>query len=173
MPLTSKFKSALRLYIGDSERLELFLERNGFYTKRCSSHDHWRGGLLQHSWRVYQYMLFLREHPELLKGKTYADEVGRIPEKEVALVGLLHDVGKAVYSGSKYHGGHESRLEQIVSKFEAMETCNACVLVLPCGRSAHTEAGWFAGRGKKVIAYIPEQVEPELMYKLFTGGPQR
>ena len=33
----------------------------------------------------------------------------------------------------------------------------------------HTEAGWFAGQGKKVIAYIPEKQEPELMYKLFDG----
>jgi hypothetical protein len=38
---------------------------------------------------------------------------------------------------------------------------------LPCGRSAHTEAGWFAGRGLKTIVYIPEKQEPELMYKLF------
>ena len=40
-------------------------------------------------------------------------------------------------------------------------------IMLPCGRSAHTEAGWFAGRGKLTIAYIPERQEPELMYKLF------
>ena len=43
------------------------------------------------------------------------------------------------------------------------------VLVLPCGRSAHTEAGWFAGAGKKVLVYIPVKQEPELMYKLFDG----
>lgn len=49
----------------------------------------------------------------------------------------------------------------------AMEGCESCVLLLPCGRSAHTEAGWFAGRGKKVFLYIPEKQEPELMYKLF------
>ena len=36
------------------------------------------------------------------------------------------------------------------------------------GRSAHTEAGWFAGSGKLTIVYIPEQQEPELMYKLFS-----
>ena len=42
-------------------------------------------------------------------------------------------------------------------------------VVLPCGRSAHTEAGWFAGRGKKTVVYIPERQEPELMYKLFGG----
>jgi hypothetical protein len=49
----------------------------------------------------------------------------------------------------------------------AMEWADCCVLVLPCGRSAHTEAGWFAGRGLKTIVYIPEKQEPELMYKLF------
>lgn len=41
------------------------------------------------------------------------------------------------------------------------------MLILPCGRSAHTEAGWFAGRGLKTIVYMPEKQEPELMYKLF------
>ena len=51
--------------------------------------------------------------------------------------------------------------------FDAMKECDVCVLVLPCGRSAHTEAGWMAGAGKKVIAYIPEKQEPELMYKMF------
>ena len=49
----------------------------------------------------------------------------------------------------------------------AMKWADCCVLVLPCGRSAHTEAGWFAGRGLKTIVYIPEKQEPELMYKLF------
>lgn len=50
---------------------------------------------------------------------------------------------------------------------DAMKWADVCLLILPCGRSAHTEAGWFAGAGKKVIAYIPEKQEPELMYKLF------
>lgn len=58
---------------------------------------------------------------------------------------------------------------QFKNDIEAMESCDACVLVLPCGRSAHTEAGWFAGKGKKVIAYIPTKQEPELMYNLFDG----
>lgn len=58
---------------------------------------------------------------------------------------------------------------QFKNDIEAMESCDVCVLVLPCGRSAHTEAGWFAGKGKKVIAYIPTKQEPELMYKLFDG----
>ena len=58
---------------------------------------------------------------------------------------------------------------QFHNDIEAMEACDVCVLVLPCGRSAHTEAGWFAGKGRTTIAYIPERQEPELMYKLFSG----
>lgn len=52
------------------------------------------------------------------------------------------------------------------SDFDAMEWADACVLVLPCGRSAHLEAGWFVGRGKPLIIYVPNdiQIEPELMY---------
>ena len=50
---------------------------------------------------------------------------------------------------------------------EAMLWADTCVLVLPCGRSAHTEAGWCKGRGMNTIVYIPKMEEPELMYKLF------
>lgn len=42
-----------------------------------------------------------------------------------------------------------------------------CLLVLPCGRSAHVEAGVMKGLGKAVFVYSPEQQEPELMYNLF------
>ena len=78
---------------------------------------------------------------------------------------------------------HPLAEQQFKNDIEAMTACDACVLVLPCGRSAHTEAGWFAGQGKKVYAFIPDKdsfencgsnnrapvaIEPELMYKLFT-----
>lgn len=56
---------------------------------------------------------------------------------------------------------------QFANDLCAMQSCDVCVLLLPCGRSAHTEAGWFAGSGKKVIAHIPVKQEPELMYRLF------
>jgi len=65
--------------------------------------------------------------------------------------------------------GHPKAVRQFANDIEAMEDCDACVLVLPCGRSAHAEAGWFAGRGKMTLVYIPERQEPELMYKLFDG----
>ncbi|MBP5537850.1 MAG: hypothetical protein J6X64_05880 [Bacteroidales bacterium] len=62
---------------------------------------------------------------------------------------------------------HPLAERQFTADLEALAWADTCVLVLPCGRSAHTEAGWMAGAGKKVIVYIPEMVEPELMYKLF------
>lgn len=62
---------------------------------------------------------------------------------------------------------HPLAERQFKNDIEAMQSCDACVLLLPCGRSAHTEAGWFAGHCKKVVAYIPCKQEPELMYKLF------
>lgn len=49
----------------------------------------------------------------------------------------------------------------------ALEWCDTCVLVLPCGRSAHLEAGYAAGQGKRVIFWLhPDRFEPELMYLL-------
>lgn len=62
---------------------------------------------------------------------------------------------------------HPLAERQFAADLEALQQADTCVLVLPCGRSAHTEAGWMAGAGKRVIAYVPEMVEPELMYKLF------
>ena len=64
---------------------------------------------------------------------------------------------------------HPKAVRQFRNDIEAMKSCDACVLVLPCVRSAHTEAGWFAGRGKTVVVLIPERQEPELMYRLFDG----
>ena len=49
----------------------------------------------------------------------------------------------------------------------ALMNCDACVLVLPCGRSAHLELGWAAGAGKKTFILLDHPLsEPELMYKM-------
>lgn len=50
--------------------------------------------------------------------------------------------------------------------YDAMTWADTCVLVMPCGRSAHIEAGYFNGARKNLIIYIPEPCEPELMYKM-------
>ena len=111
------------------------------------------------------------------------------------LVQLLREAGQEVYElRNPPHGGngfrwtdidpnapdwdfnqyaqglhHPKAQRQFQADMEALEWADTCVLVLPCGRSAHTEAGWMAGALRRVIAYIPEMVEPELMYKLFDG----
>lgn len=47
--------------------------------------------------------------------------------------------------------------------YAALTTCDACVLVMPCGRSAHLEAGHVLGAGGKLIILLADG-EPELMY---------
>ena len=80
------------------------------------------------------------------------------------------------WSFNEYAEGlhHPLAEKQFSTDLDALNWADTCVLVLPCGRSAHTEAGWMAGKGKKVVVYIPEMQEPELMYKLFdavVGNP--
>ena len=72
---------------------------------------------------------------------------------------------------SEYAEGlrHPLAERQFQADIDALTWADTGVLVLPSGRSAHTEAGWMAGAGKRVLVYIPEMVEPELMYKLFDG----
>lgn len=52
--------------------------------------------------------------------------------------------------------------------FSAMQWADVCVLLLPCGRSAHLELGWMAGAGKATIILTQDGQEPELMAKLAT-----
>ena len=50
---------------------------------------------------------------------------------------------------------------------EHMEWAEIFVLLLPCGKSAHLEAGWATGRGKRTLILNPDFVdEIELMYRL-------
>ena len=50
----------------------------------------------------------------------------------------------------------------------AIQKADCCLLLLPCGKSAHLEAGLFKGQGKIVYALtLEKEIEPELMYKFF------
>lgn len=51
-----------------------------------------------------------------------------------------------------------------MSDFEALQQCDACVLLNPCGRSAHLEFGYACGFGKTTFILLNEGDEPELMY---------
>lgn len=81
------------------------------------------------------------------------------------------DPGYEGWSVRQYIEGLSSEVAKdgFENDLAAMLWADVCVLVLPCGRSAHAEAGWMKGRGKKTIVYMPEKQEAELMYRLFDG----
>lgn len=85
---------------------------------------------------------------------------------------------------SEYLAGleHPRAIEGFANDFNAMMKCDTCVLVLPCGRSAHLEAGWFSGQpDRKLFILLNDEpnnqirddgemyVIPELMYKMANG----
>jgi nucleoside 2-deoxyribosyltransferase len=53
------------------------------------------------------------------------------------------------------------------SDFDAMAWADAGVLLMPCGRSAHLEAGYFVGAGKPLYVLLADG-EPELMLAMAT-----
>lgn len=63
---------------------------------------------------------------------------------------------------------HPLAAQGFMSDLRGMQWADTCVLVLPCGRSAHLEAGWFAGQGKRTIILTRDGEEPELMALLAT-----
>ena len=48
---------------------------------------------------------------------------------------------------------------------EALALSDLCLLVMPCGRSAHLEAGFAIGQGKSTAIYLSDG-EPELMFRM-------
>lgn len=63
---------------------------------------------------------------------------------------------------------HPIAARGFLSDLRGMQWADTCVLVLPCGRSAHLEAGWFCGQGKRCIILTQDGEEPELMALLAT-----
>lgn len=60
---------------------------------------------------------------------------------------------------------HPLAEQGFANDFTAMKWADACVLVLPCGQSAHLEAGHFVASGKPLLILL-DRIEPELMYKM-------
>ena len=56
---------------------------------------------------------------------------------------------------------------------KGLDWADTCILLLPCGKSAHLEAGYAIGRSKQTFVVLhPERFEPELMY-LLVGSSAR
>lgn len=62
---------------------------------------------------------------------------------------------------------HPSAKQGFKNDFDAMRWADTCLMLLPCGRSANTEAGWMKGARKDVFVYQVTKEEPELMYKIY------
>jgi len=64
----------------------------------------------------------------------------------------------------------EDSTERFREHFDAMNDADTCILLLPCGRSSHIEAGYMAGAGKRVFVMdMSQEVTPELMYLALDG----
>lgn len=63
------------------------------------------------------------------------------------------------------HLNHPLARQGFFKDMDALRDCAICVLVQPCGISAHLELGWAEGAGK-ATAVLLKQGEPELMYKM-------
>jgi hypothetical protein len=68
---------------------------------------------------------------------------------------------RAALSSPEAEAGYQADID-------ALNWCEACVLLLPAGNSSHLELGWASGRGKRTIVLLSGQDEPELMYKMAT-----
>lgn len=74
---------------------------------------------------------------------------------EEFIEGLQHNIAQIGYSYDK----------------AGLDWCDTCVLLLPCGKSAHLEAGYAIGKAKQTLIVLHDfRFEPELMY-LLAGSP--
>jgi hypothetical protein len=91
---------------------------------------------------------------------------------EIADVGLWNRTLDALSKDFQQPGLVErSTLSEqgFLSDWGAMQWADTGVLVLPSGRSAHLEAGYFSGAGKALYILMQERQEPELMYRMASG----
>jgi hypothetical protein len=64
---------------------------------------------------------------------------------------------------------HPVAVDGFESDWQAMQWADTGVLVMPSGRSAHLEAGYFTGAGKELFILLGRAQEPELMYRMATA----
>lgn len=110
--------------------------------------------------KVYDF-----RHPFGRNDKNVWDSVSKSRElKEAYLAGNLRP------SDFDSMLADQTANERFKEHFNAMSDADTCVLCLPCGRSAHVEAGYMAGDGKRVyVMDYSSKAKPELMYLTFDG----
>lgn len=76
------------------------------------------------------------------------------------------------WAGTDFLGGIQHPIAQAAFDvdMDALKAADVCVLVMPCGRSAHLEAGYAVGAGKPTFILLDDKPgESELMYKMCDG----
>lgn len=89
-------------------------------------------------------------------------------------------VSASLHLSASYHSGNlypedfrrmllsDEAKERFIEHFNAMQDADTCILLLPCGSSSHSEAGYMNGLGKRVfIMDTREKAVPELMYLMY------
>lgn len=113
-------------------------------------------------------------------------------ERQPEVVAALRDMGYGVYDFREptpnHHGfhweevsrdwqnwtpqehiaglDHELAVEGFERDMEGLAASGICAMLMPCGRSAHIEAGWAKGSGRTLYVILSEGAEPELMIKM-------
>lgn len=66
------------------------------------------------------------------------------------------------------HLEHPDARAGYMADMNGLDGCDATVLVMPCGRSAHLEAGYAAGANRLLFILLEpgKTAEPELMYRM-------
>lgn len=62
---------------------------------------------------------------------------------------------------------HPAAVRGFAFDMNALQSADATILILPCGKSAHLELGYAVGAGQRTAVLLEEdKAEPELMYKM-------
>ena len=80
-------KALLDSHAENIDEMLMYMERHGYFTCSCNTHDNWKGGSSQHMWAVYLMAKELRDQrahePAVAKYAT---------DEKLAIVCLLHDL---------------------------------------------------------------------------------
>lgn len=85
-------------------------------------------------------------------------------------LGMIEHYNKGTIGAMDFRESLEDKevLNRFNDHYNAMLQSDICILLLPCGRSSHVEAGFMKGLGKRVFVLDPcFNVTPELMYLCF------
>lgn len=118
------------------------------------------------SWRNQKYPAVL----EALRGAGHTFYDFRNPPESAGFSWREIEPGWEKWSAARFREmlEHPDAKAGFNADYKGMVSAEGCVLVMPCGRSAHLEAGFFWGSNRPLFILL-ENGEPELMYRAATA----